>query len=141
MITTANESWEFFGTLRTREACDAGEIFDTAARALLAKFNITADQARDVLDARVGRHIADQIVDGESGTGLVERLLAHRGWARSIRRAIPDRKRGVTLAVRSGEIAVLRFALDHALSSTSEAHAADRAQLAALIERLEAAQR
>jgi uncharacterized protein involved in exopolysaccharide biosynthesis len=45
----------------------------------------------------------------------------------------------IRLPVREDEVAVLRFALDHALSSISEAHPEDRAQLKALIERLEAA--
>ncbi len=48
---------------------------------------------------------------------------------------------GVLLRVLPEEIPVLRFALDAALSAISEAHAEDRAQLKALIERLEAAQK
>jgi len=48
-------------------------------------------------------------------------------------------KNEIHLPVRRDEIAILRFALDHALSSISEAHAEDRAQIKALIERLEAA--
>ena len=43
----------------------------------------------------------------------------------------------IRLTVRRDEVAILRFAL----SSISEAHPEDRAQLQALIERLEAAQR
>jgi len=143
MITTANETWGFFGTLRSNGAADAEATFDAAARELVARLDLTADQARDVLDARIGRHLADQRRDGESGQDLVARLLSHKGWARDIRRAVPGRRREtqVALAVRVDEIPVLRFALDHALSATSEAHATDRAQLAALIERLEAATR
>ncbi len=48
---------------------------------------------------------------------------------------------GVLLRVMPEEVAVLRFALDHALSSISEAHAEDRVQLQTLIERLEATQK
>ncbi len=138
MITTTNTSWGFFGTLRSNGATDAEAIFDDAARALMAKLDLTTDQARAVLDARIGRHIADQRRDGESGKELVERLLANRAWARDIRAAI---RREVTLAIQRDEVAVLRFALDHALSSISEAHAEDRAQLQALIRRLEEAAR
>lgn len=141
MITTTNESWGFFGTLRSNGATDAEAIFDDAARALMAKLGLTADEARDVLDAKVGRHLADQRRAGESGKDLVERLLPRRGWARNFRAAIGKRARRITLLVQDDEIAVLRFALDHALSATSEAHASDRAQLAALIERLEVATR
>jgi hypothetical protein len=138
MITTRNASWGFFGTLRSNGATDAEAIYDDAARAMMAKLGLTPDQARAVLDARIGRHMADQRRDDESGKELVERLLANRGWARDIRAAI---RREVTLAVQHEEVPVLRFALDHALSSISEAHAEDRAQLRALIERLEAAGR
>ena len=44
---------------------------------------------------------------------------------------------GVFLRVNASEIPVLRYALDHALSSISEAHPQDRAMLQALIEKLE----
>jgi hypothetical protein len=138
MITTTNTSWGFFGTLASNEATDAEAIFDDAARALVAKLGLTTDQARAALDTRIGRHMADQRRDGESGKDLVERLLANRGWARDIRAAI---RREVTLAIQHDEVPVLRFALDHALSSISEAHAEDRAQLQALIRRLAEASR
>ncbi len=134
MITTTNASWGFFGTLRSNGATDAEAIFDDAARALVAKLDLTPDQARAVLDARIGRHMADQRRDGESGKDLVERLLANRGWARDIRAAI---RREVTLTIQHEEVPVLRFALENALHAISEAHAEDRAQLQALIRRLE----
>ena len=138
MITTANETWGFFGTLPGNGAADADAIFDAAARTLVAKLKITADQAGDVLDARIGRHMADQRRDGESGKDLVARLLANRRWAKEIRVALHKPVRAVTLIIQHDEVAVLRFALDHALSSTSAAHPKDLAQLEALIDRLEA---
>ena len=46
----------------------------------------------------------------------------------------------IVLMVLPEERFVLRFALDHALSSTSEAHPTDIAQLKALIARLEEAE-
>jgi len=141
IITTANEGWGFFGTLCTNGADDAWTTFNDAAHALVAKLGLTPDQARDVLDARIGRHMADQRRDREGGKDLVERLLTHGGWARDIRASIQKPDRQVTLAIRRDEVPVLRFALDHALSATSEAHATDRAQLAALIKRLEEATR
>ena len=141
MITTANETWGFFGTLQGNGATDAEATFDGAARELIARLALAADQARDLLDARIGRHMADQRRDGESGKDIVARLLANRGWAKEIRVALHKPVRAVTLIIQHDEVAVLRFALDHALSSTSEAHPKDRAQLLALIERLEATQR
>jgi len=47
----------------------------------------------------------------------------------------------IRLQVFPEEVALLRFALHHALSSTSEAHPDERAVLMALIERLEGAAR
>jgi len=51
------------------------------------------------------------------------------------------RARGIPFLVKPEEVAVLRYALDHALASISEAHPEDRAQLKALIERLEKAEK
>jgi len=139
-IITRNETWGFYGTL---DAHDAGVIYDSAARALMERYDLGADQARDLLDSSLGRHIADQRRDGESGADLVTRLAAQRGWAAGIRRAagLPKAPAPIKLVIERDEVPVLRFALDHALSSISEAHAEDRAQLKALITRLEATQR
>jgi len=67
-----------------------------------------------------------------------ERVAMH-GDHTNARRA--PRARGIRLSVKPEEVAVLRYALDHALASISEAHPEDRAQLKALIERLEKAER
>ena len=53
----------------------------------------------------------------------------------------PKHAREIHLPVKPEEVATLRFALDHALSSISEAHPEDRAQLKALVARLEAAKK
>lgn len=52
-----------------------------------------------------------------------------------------DQVKEISLRVKPEEMAVLRFALDHALASISEAHPEDRAALQALIERLAAAEK
>lgn len=147
MITTQNPTWGFSGTLTTGGVANADDIFDAAARALTAQLGLTNDEARAALDAKVGRHIADQRVEGEEASALIARLI-QQGWSNDIRRAagLPVSKsrkpgREVTLAIQHDEVPVLRFALDHALASISEAHAEDRAQLATLIRRLEEATR
>ena len=81
MITTTDESWGFFGTLRSNGAADAGAIFDDAARELMARLALAADQARDLLDARIGRHMAGQRrhIQRQLIIGvLVEQSLHHR---------------------------------------------------------------
>jgi len=142
VITTKNESWGFFGTLRSNGAADAAQVFDDAARALVAHLGINANQARELLDAKVGRHMADQRRAGETGKDLVERLLAKKGWERDLRTAARQADRTeIRLVVPAEEIAILEYALGSALNALSEAHPKDRAQLKSLIERVEAAQR
>ena len=87
MITARNEAWGFFGTLVQNEVGGADALFDEAARELVTRFGLTADEARDVLDARIGRHMADQHRAGESSVALIARLC-ELGWARDIRSAI-----------------------------------------------------
>jgi len=143
-IATQNPTWGFFGTLTTADVADAAELFDATARELMAQLGLTADEARMVLDSKFGRHVADQRAEGESAAALIARLI-RQGWSGDIRRAagqpVPKSAKAVLLRVQPDEVAVLRFALDHALSSTSEAHPQDRVQLQALIERLEAAKK
>jgi len=142
VIQTTNESWGFYGTLVSNGATDAAQTFDAAARALVTHLGLRDDQARELLDAKIGRHLADQRRAGEGGKDLVERLLAKKGWERDIRTAArqADRKE-IRLVIPAEEVAILEYALGSALSAISEAHPADRAQLKSLIARLEAAQR
>lgn len=144
MITTENTTWGFFGTLTTAGAGNAGDFFDAAARALTTQLGLTADEARTVLDASVGRHMADQRVEGEDASTLIARLI-RQGWSKDIRRAVgqpaPKSAKAILLRVKPDEDPVLRYALDHALASISDAHPEDRAALKALIARLESAEK
>jgi len=145
-ITTQNPTWGFFGTLTTAEVANAGELFDATARALIAQLGLTPDEARLALDASVGRHMADQHTEGEDASALVARLI-RQGWAGDIERSAgrpgkaSKRSREILLRIQPDEASTLRYALDHGLSSISDAHPADRATLKGLIERLEAAER
>lgn len=151
MITTKNPTWGFYGTLVQGGADpdQAAALFDEAARALVRRFELSEDEARDVLDSRIGRHMADQRGSGEGAGDLVARLCARRSWERDIRRTIrelrgePEPKSAprIRLPVEPDEVPVLTFALEHALWSISEAHPEDRAKLKALLERLEAAEK
>ena len=89
MITTQNETWGFYGTLLRNEVGGAAALFDEAARELMARFGLTADEARDVLDGRIGRHMADQHCAGESALALIARLC-EQGWWRDIQMAIRE---------------------------------------------------
>ena len=72
-IATQNPTWGFFGTLATADVANAGELFDAAARALTAQLGLTADEARTALDSKIGRHMADQYVEGEDALTLIAR--------------------------------------------------------------------
>lgn len=87
MITTKNEPWGFYGTLATRGVDRVAERFDDAARALMARFDLSETEARDFLDAPIGRHMADDLSDQETGRDLVARWLGDRRYARWLREA------------------------------------------------------
>ena len=146
-ISTKNPTWGFHGTLGHNGIEGAAALFDEAARELMARLGLTEDDARDLLDARIGRHMANEIQHGETARDLVARLCSNQRWAREIKRAIsrlrneePKDTATVTLRINLDEVPMLRYALEHALSSISEAHQEDRAQLKAFIARLEKAQ-
>ena len=112
MITTKNETWGFHGTLRDRGFDEVSARFDQAAHELMTRLGLTADEARDVLDAPIGRHMADDMDARESGADLVSRWLRDRKCARAIREAagrasrtrtkvFPITFRGIAIAMKS----------------------------------------
>jgi hypothetical protein len=143
-ITTNNPVHGFHGKLVKLGVAGADAVFDAAARELATRFDLTAEEARDLLDGVIGRHMADEHRADENGEALIARLSADKTWKRNIVRAIRSVKKpapAVALTVKVDEIPMLRFALDHAKSSISDAHPEDHAQLDALIARLEEAER
>lgn len=91
-LPTANAQWGFWGTSITN-GYDANLTWDTASRFLAREFDLNAEQARDVLDSRFGRHLADDlsfikgksgIADGPTSVEAVNNHLAARivdkGW-------------------------------------------------------------
>jgi hypothetical protein len=91
-VRTANEEWGFWGT-SIHNGYDAELTWDTACRFLAEHFDLTAEQARDVLDARFGRHLADDLsfIEGKPGiakgptsaAAITEHLtkrIADKGW-------------------------------------------------------------
>lgn len=75
-IETQNESWGFFGTLRMNSEYtiteeQAAKLFDATARKLMAEFGLTADFAREYLDSRDGRHLADAMMQSDYTLGML----------------------------------------------------------------------
>jgi len=63
MITTQNHAWGFYGTLMLNEGMnetEAAAAFDAfASEVLVGKYGMNEDEARDFLDSKIGRHLAD----------------------------------------------------------------------------------
>lgn len=101
-LPTANKEWGFWGT-SVRNGYDAELTWDAASRFLAKEFDLTAEQARDTLDARFGRHLADDLSFIENGKGnargpintdaITKHLkarVADRGWRDCFENAIRE---------------------------------------------------
>ena len=90
-ITTNNQAWGFFGTTIENEGASEAEAaadFDQAACELVSLYGLTDEQARDVLDSRTGRHLADDRRPGELAADLVHRVAQQ--WPRMFPRTIRE---------------------------------------------------
>ena len=84
---TRNRDWGFFGTCVSNGHADAEAAWDEAMATLTdskGRFRLQAEDARDLLDATWGRHLADQVVGQEIG-GAIEDLASDRRWLKDAR--------------------------------------------------------
>lgn len=101
-LPTTNKEGGFWGT-SVRSGYDAELTWDTTSRFLAKEFDLTAEQARDVLDGRFGRHLADDLstikneagaANGPSSEKAIEKHLANRaaddGWRDCFENAITE---------------------------------------------------
>ncbi len=101
-LPTANQEWGFWGT-SVNNGYDPALTWDAASRFLAKEFDLTAEQTRDVLDARFGRHLADDLSFIENGkdnakgpinTAAITKHLtmrvADRGWRDCFENAIRE---------------------------------------------------
>ncbi|QQR69225.1 MAG: hypothetical protein IPI58_00635 [Alphaproteobacteria bacterium] len=84
-LPTANPDWGFWGT-SVRSGYDAPMVWDAASRVLAEAFNLTQEQTRDLLDARFGRHLADELSFIKGGPTTAQAITDH------IKMRIADRK-------------------------------------------------
>ena len=98
ILPTTNLEWGFWGT-SIHNGYDAPMAWDAASRALAAAFKLSPEQTRDLLDARFGRHLADDLsfIDGgptsaHAITDHINRRLADRKWRSTFERAVRDIK-------------------------------------------------
>lgn len=83
---TRNREWGFFGTCVHNGHADPEAAWDEAMAALTdpkGRFRLSPENARELLDATWGRHLADQVVGTKIGKAIAE--LAENGWATDAR--------------------------------------------------------
>jgi hypothetical protein len=95
ILPTENKEWGFWGTAE-RNGYDVALTWNAASKFLIATFDLTAEQARDVLDARFGRHLADDLsfikgaLTAENIAAHLKLRIADAGWRRTFENAIRD---------------------------------------------------
>lgn len=95
ILATANKDWGLWGT-SVHNDYDPQMTWEVVSRFLMAEFELTAEQTRDVLDARFGRHLADDLshVRGiMSEDNIVTHLklrVADSGWRKSYEKSIHE---------------------------------------------------
>ena len=96
-LLTANPEWGFWGTCM-HSGYDAPMAWNAASRFFARVFGLTPEQTRDLLDARFGRHLADDLSFIEGGPTTPKAIVVHikdsladpehRAWiARAVREA------------------------------------------------------
>jgi hypothetical protein len=96
ILPTNNTEWGFWGTAG-RNGYDQQMTWEAASDALATAFNLTPEQVRDLLDARFGRHLADDLslisggpVSREAIENHLMMRLADRGWRKWFERAVRE---------------------------------------------------
>lgn len=95
-LPTENLSWGFWGTA-THNGYDTAMAWDAASTVLQNIFKLTPEQTRDLLDARFGRHLADDLSFIAGGPTSAEKIIAHitermkhRGWNKWVHKTLQE---------------------------------------------------
>lgn len=96
ILPTENPSWGFWGTA-THNGYDTAMAWDASSKALQQIFKLKPEQTRDLLDARFGRHLADDlsfIAGGPTSTDKItahiKERMTHRGWDRWVHKTLKE---------------------------------------------------
>lgn len=95
ILATANKEWGFWGTAE-RNGYDAALTWSAASKCLITEFDLTSEQARDVLDARFGRHLADDLsfikgtLTEKAITAHLKLRIADASWRENFESAITE---------------------------------------------------
>jgi ABC-type amino acid transport substrate-binding protein len=94
-LPTQNEEWGFWGTCN-QSGYDTAKAWNAASQFFIKIFNLTPEQARELLDARFGRHLADDLsfIKGEKDERSITKHLGKRyadaGWRKHFEKSIYD---------------------------------------------------
>jgi hypothetical protein len=98
ILPTANETWGFWGTCG-HNGYDQAMAWEAASDALATAFDLKPEQVRDLLDARFGRHLADDLsfipggpVSREAIENHIMTRLADRRWRKWFEQAVREAK-------------------------------------------------
>lgn len=95
-LATANAEWGFWGT-SMRNGYDPSLTWPVLSKLLAEEFALHPEDVRDLLDAKFGRHLADDLSFISGGpvtasviTAHIQARLADRGWRNWFEKAIRD---------------------------------------------------
>jgi hypothetical protein len=95
-LPTNNQEWGLWGT-SISNGYDAALVWDATSRFLTKAFALTPEETCTMLDARFGRHLADDLsfikggpVTAEAITRHLEQRYADRGWRRYFEKALRE---------------------------------------------------
>jgi hypothetical protein len=96
MLPTDNPAWGFWGT-GERNGYDVAMAWQAVGDALATAFDLTPVEIRDLLDARFGRHLADDLSFIDGGPVSAQAIethimarLADRRWRRWVEQSIAE---------------------------------------------------
>lgn len=95
ILPTNNQEWGLWGT-SIHNDYHPQMTWEAVSRFLMAEFNLTAEQTRDVLDARFGRHLADELsnirgtMTEDNITRHLKLRMAEKGWRKSYEKSIHE---------------------------------------------------
>ena len=105
-LPTENESFGFWGT-SVVNGYDAPTAWDAASRVLAEALKLTPEETRDLLDARFGRHLSDDLsfikggpVDFETVERHIMGRLADRKWRKWFETAVREAKAAMNEGAR-----------------------------------------
>lgn len=85
-LPTNNECWGFYGTTKGTPA-EKAAAFDAACRHYMTVYGLDATDARNLLDSRFGRHLADALTNPNTGLAWID-----ANWGRWVRKSIAEVK-------------------------------------------------